>query len=83
MDVPSSRSFNSLRESFLSLRNCFSISWLILFCSKASSLKQQAIDNDDEDEDDDEDLCKYVYLCKWDLCKWEDHPEKRTVSPYK
>jgi len=43
--LPSNRSFSSRRELVLSLRSCFSISWLIRFCSKASSLKQQAIVN--------------------------------------
>ena len=41
--LPNRRSFSSRLASRLSLRSCFSISWLILFCSCASSLMQQAI----------------------------------------
>lgn len=40
---PSKRSLSSLRASRLSLRSCLSISWLILFCSFASSLRQHAM----------------------------------------
>lgn len=40
---PSKSSLSSRRESRLSFRSCFSISWLILFCSIASSLIQHAI----------------------------------------
>lgn len=39
---PSSRSLNSRRVSFLSLRSCLSISSLILRASLASGLRQQA-----------------------------------------
>lgn len=42
-DPPSKRSFSSRRASLLSLFNCFSISWLMRFCSLASSLRQHAI----------------------------------------
>lgn len=40
--LPSSRSLNSRRESFLSRRRCLSISSLILRASLASGLRQQA-----------------------------------------
>ena len=41
--LPNRSSLSSRRASRLSLRNCFSISWLILFCSCVSSLMQHAI----------------------------------------
>lgn len=41
--IPNKSNFNSLRASRLSLRSWRSISWLIRFCSFASSLRQQAI----------------------------------------
>jgi len=41
--LPKRRSLSSRRASRLSLRSCFSISWLILFCSCASSLMQHAM----------------------------------------
>lgn len=40
---PSNRSLSSRRASLLSRRNCFSISWLMRFCSLASSDRQHAI----------------------------------------
>jgi len=42
-NLPSRRSLSSRRASRLSLRSCRSISWFILFCSFASSLRQHAI----------------------------------------
>ena len=41
--LPSNNSLSSLRASFLSFLSCFSISWLMRFCSFASSLRQQAM----------------------------------------
>lgn len=43
LHLPSSKSFNSRRASRLSRRNCRSISWLIRFCSLASSDRQHSI----------------------------------------
>lgn len=40
---PSSNNLSSLRASRLSLRSCRSISWLMRFCSLASSERQHAI----------------------------------------
>lgn len=41
--LPSNRSLSSRRASLLSRRSCLSISWLMRFCSLASSDRQHAI----------------------------------------
>lgn len=43
LHLPSSSSLSSRRASLLSRRNCFSISWLMRFCSLASSDKQHSM----------------------------------------
>ena len=42
-DLPSNKSFNSRLASLLSRRSCRSISWLMRFCSFASSDKQHSM----------------------------------------
>lgn len=42
-DLPSNKSLSSRRASLLSRRSCRSISWLIRFCSLASSERQHSI----------------------------------------
>ena len=43
LSLPNNNNFNSRLASLLSFFNCFSISWLIRFCSLASSLRQHAM----------------------------------------
>lgn len=61
--LPRRRSLSSRLASRLSLRNCRSISWLILFCSLASSDRQHAMIHLDR--------ILGVRIYKWELFKTE------------